>query len=112
MASSFEEAPNYFEEALGILKLRAGAEGLIVDHDATEAVRSLLGTAIARAEASEGPDAFSTVHQAQFVQTATLLAREATDAAQLEHNSYVNHMHIEQAIEKLQALDFWPFTGD
>lgn len=112
MASSSEEASGYFEEALGILRLRAKSEGLIVDHDATEELRLTLGTAIAQVEQAEGVDAFSRDHQAEFATTANLLAKVATDAARTEQAQYVNRLHIEAAVQQLQALGIWPFTGD
>ena len=112
MASSSEEAPGYFEEALGILKLRAKSEGLIVDHDATEALRTTLGEAISSIEQVEGLGTFSLEHQAEFATTANLLAKVATDAARSEQALYVNQMHIEAAVEKLEALSIWPFSGD
>lgn len=112
LASSSEQAPGYFEEALGILKLRAKSEGLIVDHDATEALRTTLGDAIALIE-KEGSDAFSLEHQAEFATTANLLAKVATDTAQSEHALYVNQTHIEAAVEQLAELKIWPFDdGD
>ena len=107
-----EQAPGYFEEALGILKLRAQSRGLIVDHDATEALRDKLGTAIEVVEQVEGRDAFSLEHVAEFTTTANLLAKVATDAALTDEAQYVNQMHIESAVQKLEALGIWPFTED
>ena len=112
MANSSEQAPGYFEEALGILKLRARSQGLIVDHDATEALRDKLGDAISIVEQAEGQDAFSLEHQAEFTTAANLLAKVATDAAQTDEAQYVNHLHIESAVERLEALGIWPFTED
>ncbi len=107
-----QQAPGYFEEALGILKLRAKSQGLIIDHDATEALRDKLGTAIAIVKRVEGPGIFSREHQAVFTTTANLLAKVATDAAQIDQAQYVNHLHIDTAVQRLELLGIWPFTED
>ncbi len=108
-----DDTPDYVAEALAELHKQASGEGLIVDSDATQAIQTAVGNAIATVKLSEGDAIFLPKYRARFDKASKILADQAMVAARLDQAQYVNHQHVDWAIDKLQAWDFWPFkSGD